>query len=334
MNDPRGTLTVSIPMLVLSSADVRRLVPMSDAIGTAREAFAAVSRGEIVQPQRMSIADGSTLIMFAKAPRSEAVVKIVSVRPGNAQLGVASLQAIVIAMDETTGQPLAVIEGTSITALRTGAASGLATDLLASPAARILGMVGAGSQAADQVLGVCAVRPIEELRVASRHGASAERLIKSLAGFLDGVECRTVSSPREAVAGADVVCTATTASAPLFDLHDLKDTVHINAVGAHSATMCELPSAVLRHATVLAVDQVAAALQEAGDIVQAIGAGAIGSAGLVEIGTLLESVPPPPRGHGISVFKSVGVAAQDWALVRRVLDRAALTGGLRSLALD
>lgn len=320
-------------MLVLSSADVRQLVPMRDAIGSAREAFTAVSRGLIVQPDRLSVDDGSTLIMFAAAAQSDAVVKVVSVRPGNQQLGMSSLQVIVLALDETTGQTRAVIEGAALTALRTGAASGLATDLLAAADASVLGMVGAGTQAADQVRAVCSVRPITELRIASRYRQSAERLAAVLAPSLDRVDCRAVASPRDAVAGADVVCTATRSSAPLFQTADLKDTVHINAIGAYSATMCELPADLLSRASVLAVDQLDAALHEAGDVIQALDAGVLDPGALVEIGRLLDSEPPPARGNGISVFKSVGVGAQDWALVKRVLAGAGQAVGLRSLEL-
>jgi ornithine cyclodeaminase len=332
MTDLSGrALNDSHVMLVLSSADVRRLASMSDAIDAAREAFIAVSQGLIDQPPRMSVADGSTLVMTAQGTRSDAVVKVVSVRPGNSRRGIRPLQSIVLAMDQTTGQPKAVLEGSSLTALRTGAASGLATDLLASPSATVLGMVGAGAQAPDQIQAVCLVRPISEVRVASQHHASAARLIDALAPTLHGVTCRAVSTAREAVAGADVVCTATTSSSPLFDLEDLKETVHINAVGAHRATMCELPPAVLQRASVVAVDHVESVLREAGDVIQALDAAAIDRAHLVEIGTLLERMPP--QGRGISVFKSVGVAAQDWALVRLVLDRAAKADGLRSLEL-
>jgi ornithine cyclodeaminase/alanine dehydrogenase-like protein (mu-crystallin family) len=326
MSKSRATVRNGDGMLVLSSADIRRLIPMREAIDTAREAFIAVSRSLVIQPARMSVADGSTLIMFAQGARSDAVVKIVSIRPGNPELGLASLQVVVLALDEATGQLKAVIDGSSLTALRTGAASGLATDMLASPDAHVLAMIGAGAQAADQVLAVCSVRPISELRIASLHGSSAHRLIDELAPSLEGVTCHAAASAREAVADADIICTATTASVPLFDVSDVKDTVHINAVGAHRANMCELAPGLLQHASVLAVDHVEAALSEAGDIIQALNSRHILKTDLMEIGVLLEQVPPPDRGRGLTVFKSVGVAAQDWALVRRVLDRAGAGG--------
>jgi ornithine cyclodeaminase/alanine dehydrogenase-like protein (mu-crystallin family) len=320
-------------LLMLTSADVRRLVPMRVAIDTAREAFAAVSHGQVAQPPRMSVADGATLIMAAQGAESDPVVKVISVRPGNLDRGMPLLHAIVLVLDNKTGRPKAVIEGSAVTELRTGAASGLATDLLAAPGACRLAMIGAGAQASCQVEAVCAVRPITELRVASRTPESAQRLVSALAPRLPAVHCVAVASVAEAVAGADVICTATTASAPLFELADLAPTVHINAVGAHRATMCELSPGVLRAASVLAVDQVGAALEEAGDLIQALAAGAIARDGLTELGALLPA-GPPPRGPGVTVFKSVGVGAQDWALVRALLARGTADGGLRSLALD
>jgi ornithine cyclodeaminase len=334
MTDLTPGLTASRDqVLVLSGSDVRRLVPMTDAIATARAAFTAVSRGEIVQPPRLATPDGSILVMLAQAPQSADVVKIVTVRPGNAAIGLPSLHGIVLALDPATGAPAAVIDGTALTALRTGAASGLATDLLAAPGAARVAMIGAGAQAADQVLAMCAVRPVTDVLITSRQRSSAEVLAARLAGLLPGVTCRAVGTPAEAVSHADVVCTATTATEPLFDVRDLRDVVHVNAVGAHSAQASELGPPVLRQASVIAVDQAAAALREAGDIVQALLAGAITESDLTEIGTLCQAVPPPARGAGLTVFKSVGVAAQDWAVVQVLLERAARDGGLRGLEL-
>jgi ornithine cyclodeaminase/alanine dehydrogenase-like protein (mu-crystallin family) len=330
---PAGLAASRDQLLVLSGSDVRRLVPMTDAIATARAAFTAVSRGELIQPPRVATPDGSILVMLAQGPRSADVVKIVTVRPGNAAIGLPSLHGIALALDPATGAPAAVIDGSALTALRTGAASGLATDLLAASDAACVAMIGAGAQAADQVLAVCAVRPVTKVLVASRRRSSAEELAARLRARLPGVACRAVGTPAEAVSHADVVCTATTATEPLFDVRDLRDVVHVNAVGAHSARASELGPPVLRQASVIAVDQAAAALREAGDIVQALLAGAITESDLTEIGTLCQAVPPPARGAGLTVFKSVGVAAQDWALVRVLLERAARDGGLRSLEL-
>ena len=321
-------------LLVLSGSDVRRLVPMTDAIASARAAFTAVFRDEIVQPPRLATPDGSILVMLAQAAQSAGVVKVMTVRPGNAAVGLPSLHGIVLAFDPATGAPAAVIDGSALTALRTGAASGLATDLLAAPGAACVAMIGAGAQAADQVLAVCAVRPVTEVLIASRHRASAEGLAARLGALLPGVACRAVATAAEAVGLADVICTATTAARPLFDLRDLRDVVHVNAVGAHSPEVSELGPTVLGHASVIAVDQVPAALREAGDIILALQAGAIAESDLTEIGALCKVVPPPLQGAGLSVFKSVGVAAQDWAVVQVLLERAARDGGLRSLELD
>lgn len=335
MTDLTPGLTASRDrVLVLSGSDVRRLVPMTDAIATARAAFTAVCRGDVIQPPRLGTPDGSILVMVAQGPESAGVVKVVTVRPGNPAIGLPSLHGIVLALDPATGAPAAVIDGAELTALRTGAASGLATELLAAPEAARVAMIGAGAQAADQVLAVCAVRPVTDVLIASRHRSSAEALADRLETLLPGVACRAVGTPAAAVRQADVVCTATTATQPLFDVRDLPDVVHVNAIGGHSARASELGPPVLRKASVIAVDQVAAALREAGEIIQALHAGAIAETDLTELGTLCEAMPPPAQGNGLSVFKSVGVAAQDWAMVQVLLERAARDPGLPGLELD
>jgi ornithine cyclodeaminase len=226
-----------------------------------------------------------------------------------------------------------LIDGGAVTAVRTGAASGVATDLLARPDARVLAIVGTGGQAADQVDAVCAVRPIEEIRVASRTQASREAFARKLAEQRPGVRVEAAPSARAAVEGADVICCATNATEPLFSRADVGDDVHVNAIGAFTLSMCELGADLLADARVLAVDQVEAALEEAGDLVRAIEAGAIATESLQELGTLLAAGRPVEQG-GLTVFKSVGIAAQDWAVTTLARERAAGLPGLQSLELS
>jgi ornithine cyclodeaminase len=136
-----------------------------------------------------------------------------------------------------------------------------------------------------------------------------------------------VATAREALVGADVVCTATRAMEALFDVGDLKPDVHINAVGAYRPDMREIPNEVFRRASVVVIDQVEAALAEAGDLIAAIRAGAVAVGSLIELGTLL-AVPQGER-TGITVFKSVGIAAQDWSIAELVVRRAREAGLIR-----
>ncbi len=307
-------------MLVISPDRLRELVPMRAAIDAVRDGFIAASAGGIEQPTRLALEGGRALAMLAADRQGiGTVLKAVTVRGGNPGRGLPAVQAVVIWFDGETGTPEAIIDGGTLTALRTGAASGVATDLLASPDSGVLAMIGAGGQAADQVRAVCAVRPIREVRIASRDPVHAAALAARLAGELEPVRVVAGNVPG-ALAGADVVCTATTATRPLFAARDLAAVVHVNAVGAYTEAMCELPAELLAGASVVAVDLLDAALAEAGDLIQAIRAGTLQRERLAEIGTLLVRPAAPPGGR--TVFKSVGVAAQDWALARLAVDRA------------
>lgn len=286
---------------------------MADAISAVRDAFIAVERGEIEQPQRLVARDGGLLLMAAGDVRGHGdVVKIISVTPENRTRHIPTVQGLVLWFDTKTGRPSLVIEGSTLTSLRTGAATGVATDLLAHAAASSLAMIGTGAQAMDQIRAVAAVRRITEVKVASRHFANAQEFVSLHSWEVPEATWRAFRRPAEAVAGTDIICCATTAVSPLFGLDDSGPEVHINAIGSYRPNMCELSADVLRAASILAVDLRTAALEEAGDIIQALDAGAISEESLVELGHLLAA--NNMKRHGRTVFKSVGIAAQDWAL--------------------
>ena len=154
----------------------------------------------------------------------------------------------------------------------------------------------------------------------SRTGERRDRLCAHLAALHPGISFLPAASSRAAVRGAHVICTATRSEAPLFEADDLAAEVHINAVGAYRATMCEVPAAALAQASLVVIDDLEAAMAEAGDLIQAIEAGQLRRERLVEIGRLLTTPARPPGG--LTVFKSVGIAAQDWALADLVVSRA------------
>lgn len=298
---------------------------MPSAIDAVRDAFVRSSAGRIEQPTRLALEGGKALAMLASdRDGAGTVLKAVTVIPANRDRGIPAVQAVVIWFDGGTGAPIALIDGEALTALRTGAASGVATALLAPAEASVMAMIGAGAQAADQVRAVCAVRPIREVRVASRHLDRADSFAARLGQEMAPVRivARTV---REALDGAQVVCTATTSVEPLFAASDLGTRVHVNAIGAYTRDMCELPPELFADASVVAVDAIDAAMSEAGDLLRAMRDGRITRDRLVEIGTLA-SRPETAAPGGRTVFKSVGVAAQDWALARLAVERAAAAG--------
>lgn len=319
MTSSSPAVEVGLPAII-DGGQLRSLVPMTDAIESSRRAFTAALHGEVTGPLRTSLSRHRVLVMPAEHASGSAVVKVIDLQPGGWAHGLPSIGGAVLWIDASTGRVSALLDATALTALRTGAASGLATELLAAPDASVLAMLGTGGQAADQVEAVCAVRPIREVRVFGRHSPRRAALCAELATAHPGISFRTADSAAEAVRGAHVISAATRSQAPLFELGDLEQQVHINAVGAYRPDMCEVPAAAFGVAATVVIDQLEAVLAEAGDVIQAIAAGHLRPESMVEIGQLL-AVPADPPG-GTTIFKSVGIAAQDWALAELVVSRA------------
>lgn len=283
-------------MLYLNGDQTRQALPMPAAIEAMEEAFA----GSSDSPLRTLV--GGSLVMPGRLG-STVAVKVVSVVPGS--------PAGIVAVFGPDGAPIGLVDGPTLTSLRTGAACGLATRLLAGEECATLAMLGAGAMAPDQIAAVRAVRPIERVLVWSR---SYERA-RSLADRVGG---EAVESAGAAVGLADVVSCATPATEPLFEGASVGPGTHVNAVGAFTPEMAELPAALLAEAFVVVDDRDAAAA-EAGDLIRA---GRVPDATLTELLTGL-------AGHHVgetTVFKSVGIAAQDVAAAHTALERAAELG--------
>jgi ornithine cyclodeaminase len=293
------------PVKVLSDQDVRRLVPMSTAVEVVRDAFRELAAGNFVLPPRQIFGDGAVLVMSAyHTPTGTAVVKKI----GIALDQLPAIRATVIWTGD--GEQL-VAEGRSFTTLRTGAAVGVATDLLAPAGANRLTVIGTGAQAPDQVRAVIAVRPIADVTVTGRSADRAAALARQLAAEFPEVKFTAGTNIDESIADPHIICCATSSTTPLFTADALPENVHVNAIGAFRPTMRELPRDLLATATTVLVDQREAALEESGEIIDAVTSGALAEADLVELGEAL-STPPIPQGR--TVFKSVGVGAQDWAI--------------------
>ncbi len=319
-------------MLILSASEVRQAAPMPAAIDAVADAFAQLSRGRASVPLRVPIGqaqhDSHTFFMPALLAESGALgLKVVSVFPHNqARHGLPSIHALVVLIDAETGQPIAAMDGTYLTALRTGAGSGAATRALARPDSRVLAMFGAGAQAPAQVQAVCAVRPIERVLIVNRSRARADALITELSARGVAAECSVAENARAALAAADVVCCATSSAAPLFDDADLRPGTHINGVGAFTPALAEVPPATVARAYVVA-DQRAAAWAEAGDLIQARDAGVLDPARVVELGEVLAGAAPGrTSAEQITFFKSVGNAVQDLAVGQLALAEARRLG--------
>jgi alanine dehydrogenase len=306
---------------VLSASDIDRAIDMPASIDVMSAAFGQLAAGRANVPQRLGLTtdDGLVLAMPGSLPDERALaIKIVTVFPGNARLDLPSIYGLVLVLDASTGAPVALMEGSHLTALRTGATSGLATKFMARDDAHVVALFGAGVQARTQLAGVCAVRDVREVRIVSRRAELAGQFARELVG-LDVRVLRGAS----AVRGADIIITATTSSTPLFDGQDLDPGTHINAIGAYTAHMREVDSMAVRRARVV-VDTRRGALVEAGDLLIPMREETIGAEHIVaELGELVNgSIRGRTSQDEITLFKSVGHAAEDVALAHRVLEIA------------
>ncbi|MFQ6059313.1 MAG: ornithine cyclodeaminase family protein [Anaerolineae bacterium] len=320
-------------MRLLSRQDVQQAITMAQAIEVVKEAFAQLSAGEAVVPLRTPIEvakhQGTILFMPAYLEKTEGLaVKIVSVFPGNLALGLPTIHALVVVADSRTGQPLAAMEGSYLTALRTGAASGAATDLLAREEAKVVACFGAGAQARTQLQAVCQVRDIQRVWVKSRTADSAQRFAHEMRG--QGripADVRVAASPAQAVREADIVITATTSSSPVFDGRDLRPGTHINAIGSFTPQMQEVDETTIRRAKIV-VDSREACLAEAGDLIIPLRKGLISEADIhAELGEIvLGRKAGRESPEEVTYFKSVGNAVQDAAVASFVLQEAEKRG--------
>ena len=295
--------------------EVRSMISMDDAIVAVREGLLALHRGEFEMPTRTSLRDGQFLVMSAHhRPTGSAMFKTLSLNFDGRTPAIAGT----VEWSELSHTHHLVADASAITTLRTGAIVGVATDLLAPADAKTCTMIGAGGQSLDQVRAVHAVRPLESVIVVSRDQSRAEDLAAALREKL-GISDVTVGNDADAaVRGSDIVCCATTATTPLFSLDSIAPQAHVNAIGAFRPTMRELPDELLADATVV-IDEKEAILEESGEVIHAIGDGAITEDDLTELGAALSTGMPQTGGR--TVFKSVGVAMQDWAIAHLLAQR-------------
>ena len=325
-------------MHLLTQEDVRRALPMREAIEAVKDAFAQLSAGQADIPLRAALDvprhSGTTLIMPAYLSGDDAMaVKIVSVFDENPDKDLPLIHALVVVVNTETGAPEAVMDGTYLTALRTGAASGAATDVLARQDAYVAAVFGAGAQGRTQLKAVCAVRPIEEGLIYDIDQARAERVADEMSELL-ALPVEAAEKPTEAVRSADVLCTATTSTRPVFNDADLRPGTHVNAIGAYTPQMREIPPETVLRAKVV-IDHREASLVEAGDLLIPMEKGLMTEENIhAELGEILAgSKAGRESAEEITLFKSVGVAVQDVAAARTALDAARRLGLGTQLAL-
>jgi ornithine cyclodeaminase/alanine dehydrogenase-like protein (mu-crystallin family) len=297
----------------IDAQTVTVLLPMIDAIDTLEAALLA-GLDPSADPARMVTDTPNGQLLLMPAQTADWVgVKMVSVVPGNVERLLPRIQGIYVLLDAETLTPVAFLDGSAITSLRTPAMSAVAVRHLAPPDAARLLVFGTGPQAWGHVLALQAVRPLVEVVVVGRNPDSELSFVDRLAE----AGLRGSIGTSDAVADADLVVCATTSGESLFDGRFIRDTACVVAVGTHEPHRRELDSSVLGRAGCVVVEDVSSALREAGDVVLAIADGAIAAAGLVAIADLVTGRAPvdPTRP---SVYKSVGMAWQDLVVAAEI----------------
>ena len=314
----------------LSRADVRQALPMGEAIAVMKEAFPLLSAGKAVIPQRLHLGipeqNAGVLVMPSYLPsQAQLGLKIVTIFRDNAARQLPLIQALVMLMDASDGRPLALMEGSSLTALRTGAASGAATDLLARKDSAVAAIFGSGAQAETQLEAVSTVRPLRRAYVFGRDREKTAAFARRMEAQL-GLEVLPAAHA-ENLAEADIVCTATTSSTPVFADRHLKPGVHINGVGSYRPDLQEVPAETVLRAKVV-VDERASCWEEAGDLVVPLQNGQITRDHVhAELGEVIGGKKSGRTADDeITFFKSVGNAIQDLTAAGRILHAAEAQG--------
>lgn len=312
---------------ILSGKQIRETINMKDIINAMEMAFIELSTGNPEMPIRAHISvaepEGTVLFMPSYMKPTEMVgIKAVTLFEDNRSNNIPYIQGMVCLFDGTNGTPQAVLDGTTITALRTGATSGLATKFLARQEAASCAIFGAGAQGKTQLEAVCAVRNIEKVLVYDTLPEAAKKYAEEMSKALD-VEVRVVATQKEAVQAADIICCATFSETPVFQNEDLAAGVHINAVGSYKPHVQEVPEEMVLRSR-LFVDHRESALEETGDLIIPINKGLFTPQHIVaEIGEVAAKKAPARISEDeITFFKSVGVAVQDLAAAATILRSA------------
>lgn len=302
---------------VIDATELRRALPISVAIDALETAF----RTQLPSaPLRSSVQTPAGSLLLMPSTSEDALgVKLVTLTPTNAGRGLPYIHALYALFDGATQAPRAILDGAALTALRTGAVSGLATRRLAVPEASRLVVFGAGVQARSHVEAMRAVRRVERVTIVSRSAPAAEALVAELR--TEGLDA-SVGAP-DAVADADLVCTCTTSPEPVLEGRLLAPGTHVNAVGAYTPETRELDDEAVRRARVV-VETREVAMAEAGDLLIPIREGIVGVDHVAaDLAELVAGAPVRRSPRDVTVFVSVGVAFEDLVVARAAVERVA-----------
>jgi ornithine cyclodeaminase len=322
-------------MLIISASGQERIINMKKAIEAVASSLKYFSTGEAVTPIRTAIPivkGGGTALFMPSSVESEASlgVKFVSVFPTNKQKGKETIYGVLVLADIETGEPLALMEASSLTALRTGAVAGLATELLSRKNSKVLSVIGTGKQSLGIINAILTVRDIKEIHLYNRSIEKAQRLsnlLEEKALDKQGV-IKVHEHPEEAVRLADILVTATNSTGPVLSEAWVRPGTHINAIGSFRPDMQEIPTELLKRAGRVIVESKEAALEETGDLIIPIKKGDFSPEGtLTELGEIIAgSESGRQLNEEITLFKSVGLATMDVVVAKQVYDLALRAG--------
>jgi ornithine cyclodeaminase len=308
--------------LFLTEADVRQLLTMDLAIEAVAAAHRAHALGRAIDiPRQRTRVPTASLHILQGALLDEGVMGYKAYTASRE-----GARFLVHLFDSANGRPLGVIEADYLGMMRTGAAGGVAAQALARPEAATVGLIGAGWQAQSQLEALCKVRAIQQVKLFSR---DPEKRRAASADFARrcGVEVVPVDSAEAAVRDSDIIVTITTASSPVLLGEWLAPGMHINAAGSNAIIRCELDEKAVGRAGLVCVDSRATALREAGDLLPALEKGRLHEGQLVELGEILAGIRPGrPGADAVTLFESQGMAIQDLAVARRLLELARKAG--------
>ena len=307
---------------LLSLDDVKQSITMNQAITAMEHAFIQLAKNQVQLPLRTGISieseEALTLTMPAYLANDKTLgLKVVSIFPHNLAKNKPSITGFIMLLDAETGEPQALMDASFLTALRTGAVSGLATNYFAIDTADHVAIIGSGTQARTQLEAVGSVRDIKQVSLWSRQIKNAKQFASE---FEHQYDINVYESIPLAIRDADIICTATNSTEPLIHFKDVQPPVHINAIGSHSPSMREISNDILNHAVVIA-DQLEAVLAESGEIISAIEEHQLKQDSIIEIGHWLNHKKTDYKNQ-LTVFKSVGLAIQDVSIAALVYHNA------------
>ena len=326
----KEVITLMIMVRIISKSEVGQLLTMADALEYVENAYKQLTLGNAKVPQRIAITDpapGLTLIMpgIIGGGMDALATKIVSVYKKNPEkYNMPTVLAKIMIQDINTGEIVGIMDGGLITAMRTGAATGVSVKYLARKESKIMGIVGAGVQARKQVVAVywALNKNLEKCKVYDIFPEAANSFKSELEAEL-GIEIEIVNSIDDLYHDSDILVAASTSTTPVFDGSKIKEGTHVSSIGAHAPASRELDATLIQKAQLLTAGMASACLAEAGDYIIPISEGLIKTENVISIG---EIITEKQKGRlsptDITIFKSVGIAAQDVAVAKLVYDRA------------